>query len=469
MKTKINKKQKLSGLYLRCNSCGKENSTILPCNHNNTVFKLVKRIKGVNDGKLCKKVLKATNYEEAVVEYYLTIKEFKEQPTKLKEIALPQLKEHTETLGYKIKQAVTLNDCVWLYLNYLQDDFITGEFEVNNNSKNHIEYVKKQFVLFEDFLTSRNYHYLNIKFIDLNRLDHTALFYSYLKSEKVVQKGKRKGQLGLDPLTYKKTFNVLSSFYIWVAKQKEINKVNPFIFKTNEGSGKRKNPILSPDEFFKLIAQVTPQNGMCPYTYKRKNKKGVEVIRQGKLNLYRDWLQDALMLYLFTGRRREEVLKLRWNMINYDDKGNMFYISIENYKVNRLKNITFDRDKQRVEIPIHEKLEQLLYKMGYNEYKDTDNYIIAPGENLNRGITGQNFMTKAFTHFYSYVNRNIEKKLGCLRKTNFSYLVKIYGLEKAVRFTDHSSVGILLKWYTNHTALLDARNEIKILPEQIAV
>jgi len=90
------------------------------------------------------------------------------------------------------------------------------------------------------------------------------------------------------------------------------------------------------------------------------------------------WLKFAIQLGLLTGRRRDEIINIKFSDIKTDAKGNLIYIESEDYKVNRIKVNQSESSKKLIYIPITRSLKKLIIENGYKKYKDTDTYLLAP-------------------------------------------------------------------------------------------
>ena len=110
------------------------------------------------------------------------------------------------------------------------------------------------------------------------------------------------------------------------------------------------------------------------------NKYGNKEYATGKKrvrNFYRPWLADAFRVALETGRRREEIINLKFSDIVMENNG-VSFIKAEDYKVNRIQNRKNESVKKYIFIPVTKSLKELLIHLGYEKYKETGNYILAP-------------------------------------------------------------------------------------------
>jgi hypothetical protein len=81
----------------------------------------------------------------------------------------------------------------------------------------------------------------------------------------------------------------------------------------------------------------------------------------------------------------------------------MLYIESEDYKVNRAQANLSDTSKKLIYIPVTKALKELILENGYDLYRETDNYLLAPGKIKHRE-TLKNQMSKGFSHYYNQLN-----------------------------------------------------------------
>ena len=151
-------------------------------------------------------------------------------------------------------------------------------------------------------------------------------------------------------------------------------------------------------------------------------------------------------LFLLTGGRREEVVDLKWSDILLTIEGVKFF-RIANRKVNRSKK-TEDFFKF---IPINEDLFDLLNEMGYQEKKNSKDYILFPQRNV-LTKTIMNDLSKAFTHYKKNVGITKDVSLKNLRKTYITWLRLAMGKDTGL-LTSHGGEQVLLDHYIDSTIL----------------
>ncbi len=94
-------------------------------------------------------------------------------------------------------------------------------------------------------------------------------------------------------------------------------------------------------------------------------------------NYYRTYLKDAFRLALYSGRRREEIITLKFSDIITDKEGNSV-IKSEDIKVNRIQKRNTPSEKKYNYIPVTHELNNLLMEMNWQEKQGSNDYILAP-------------------------------------------------------------------------------------------
>ena len=174
-------------------------------------------------------------------------------------------------------------------------------------------------------------------------------------------------------------------------------------------------------------------------------------------------MKNAFNLPLETGLRREVFLRLKYNDIQFDDKENPVLIKVENYKVNRILSNENGEKRYRY-VPITVGLLQLIKKLNYNEKIDSESFLIGEDESGKRE-TLMLFVSKAFSHFWSFTEVQKDLKLKHLRKTYLTSLVEHFG-DKAGVISDHSDINVLKNHYVNKQQLISATKKFKVFEEE---
>jgi integrase len=171
---------------------------------------------------------------------------------------------------------------------------------------------------------------------------------------------------------------------------------------------------------------------------------------------YRDYLVPAIKLGLHTGRRREELVNLRFSD-ELTEEGARFF-RVEDYKVNRIQNRTSEQNKKYILIPVTKGLQSVLDEIGYKHYKGTDNYVLAPELNRERNRRMSDIISRGFAHYYRQIEPEGKLGFGSLRKRYISELVKFFGAE-AKGVSQHSSDSVIEHHYLDKKVLMKAAAE----------
>lgn len=246
-------------------------------------------------------------------------------------------------------------------------------------------------------------------------------------------------------------FVAIKEFCTYMKENYNVNiNVKSLFYRTIKKVPTKKHRICSFEDFSKIVELTTFKNG-----FYRKGKK------QHQSNHYKKWLVCAFNLCLFTGRRREEVLKLKWSDIKKFK--NSYLISGENFKVNRdheTKNII--EANREWTVPLYVQFLNYLNTIGFEENFGKDKYIVEIENRDEIKIeTLKSYLTKGFTHFSRHAK--LELELYDLKNTFISNLFTIAG-DKTNILTNHSSTYFLGKHYLNtDIANLNIGENMKII------
>lgn len=190
----------------------------------------------------------------------------------------------------------------------------------------------------------------------------------------------------------------------------------------------------------------------------QKPELGKSELQTGEVkNLLKPWMSDAVELGLDTGRRLGEVVQMKFNGIAVDDNGKPMYIKVEDFKVNRQKGNARENTKY-IYVPITKSLQELLLRIGYEKYKGSDKYILAPEEKMERE-TISSFVSHSFTHYYKQLETGRDLSYKCLRKTYISSLSASLGIDNARLITKHSGTQVMEEHYVDKKVIaLTAKN-----------
>lgn len=330
------------------------------------------------------------------------------------------VREKNETIFLPNSAKPTLTSVFASFLAYKNDDGIVA-YKAKNITKDYIEELFSYISKFLKVLISNGINPEIFPIEDIGE-KHIDLFVTELESAKYA------------PSYFNKHIKAL----------KELTTYSNNYFKTSidtivlfDGAlqyvGESENKMLTMEEFEFIINGINWENGKY-----RKGKK------QEQSNYHRDWLIHAFYLCLFSGRRREEIINLKWsNVVN--NKGS-FFLTGANLKTIRMKKIKNNKEKQWV-APVFPQFYDFLVSIGLNDKMGSDEFIlkISNRETVMLRTICDNF-SKAFTHFSK--KAGFDYKRNDLKNTYISNLSLIMGDNTNV-ITDHASLDVVKNNYLN--------------------
>jgi integrase len=256
--------------------------------------------------------------------------------------------------------------------------------------------------------------------------------------------------------TFNKHLTYYTSFLKWYSEEFDIPLKNWFDGKRINRKPVHHNPqSISREEFEALMNKVTLETKRMELGNSLKHK----------LDIY---LPDGFLLALETGRRREEVVMLKHNEIATEKDGTPLYIKIEDYKVNRIQKHSNEESKSYIYIPVTDSLHKLLLKLGYEENKGTDKYILAPEIIENREKRLANALSEGFTRYYKQLNTGRELTFKCLRK-NYLTSLSIYmrqGID-IKEISGHSTNAVLDEHYFVKKEIAKSLRKFKVFSNEL--
>ncbi len=325
------------------------------------------------------------------------------------------------------------------YVGFLNNEGVPAH-RVKVRSRDHIKDVERAFTNLVQCLTNSGH---NIGTFNVNEINDNVAgeVFEYLRNRKFANR------------TYNKYLSHYTSFMSWYAKEYDGNIRNWF-----EGIQREKlntNPeSITFEEFERLLAHITPENGIREYD------KGVKHLR----NYYRPWLAQGFRLALETGRRREEVINLKFSDIE-EKNGIPVLIKAEDKKVNRIQNRTKEESKKYIYIPVTNSLNELLNELGYKQNKNMDKYILAPEVEISRNREMSDVLSRGFSHYYKQLNTGRELTFKCLRKTYITNLsLFMGGNTKAI--TGHSDDAVIERHYLDKQIIAQAAKNFEVFSKE---
>lgn len=421
-KLSIPKTKRVKGLFIYCNKCNTKCSTEFKsdskCDHpyERLVFKAIFRVP--NNGGNRTKILSTKDLNEA-------IKQTIDFETELK------------TKNYKKAEKISIHDfkpedlkgCIQMYIDYLVNKNVY-KHQVKIRTSGHIKQIEQHLIKFLAALKERKVKINNLLITDINNY-HVEIFYNFLIKQNYANR------------TFNRYMDAVSELYKYLIERKQYNLVNYFSPKNvQRKSVNTQIDTISISEFKSLLSIIKPEN-----------EDQIQTLSDGtKKYHYFDWLVSAFELALFSGRRRDEIINMKFSDIHEQD-GIPMYIKTEDYKFNLRKNLFKEEEKKYNYTPVIFDLNLFLQKIGYNKYKNTNRYLIAPDSLRNRE-TLKIDMSKSFTHYFKQLKTGKNLSFKHLRKTYIT-LLNLHTNGAAQVITGQSGQEIIQKNYHDHKIVQD--------------
>lgn len=436
----IPKAKKYTGLQVFCRECKttvydvcrKTGKSIHYCRYGDRhLFKIFVYIPGTTIRKT--KDLKTRSLEAAVQE---TI-EFRRQIRESHSTVGMEDKIAEELYRQSPNRLPTLIEAMMQYIRCISNDpELVPPFRRKIRTKSYILDVEHYFI---QFLVSLKINGYDINPLQINEVNdvHIAKFYEYLLDT-----------LKLSPSTYNKHLSTFTSLYEYFIHTVGHQIRNPFKDIPHKHAYINIETITK-GEYQKILEIV------------QKPELGKTILGSGEpKDYYKPWLKDAIELGLETGRRNEELALMKWNDIFKNEKGELVYIRVPDYKVNRLQDKEGTNTKF-IYVPVTQTLKELLIRIGYNKYKESDKYIIAPEELLTRN-TVKFIMGRSFSHYYKQLKTGKNISFKSLRKTYISQLAAAIGVDNARIITKHSGVPVMEQHYLDKKVIAMTAKKFKM-------
>ncbi|MEO6239818.1 MAG: tyrosine-type recombinase/integrase [Bacteroidia bacterium] len=447
--------KKLKGLKVHCYECGttvdsickKTGAGIATCKHGQDhVFKAFAHVPGTDNARKTK-ALPTRNLEEArrlTLEFQKEIKENVNNAPK----EITMLPEHVKLFQSDIQKiaapvapqekSYNLIELMAQYVGYLNNDpELVPEHRKKERSKSHLSQVE---LVFNYCIAAFQKNGYEVKTLRADQVNDRMIgkLHSYLLEDK--NYGNR---------SYNRAISVMTSFYKYLSLE-GYQVANPFETVIRKPTSESVETI-DKEEFERLLDIIQkPELGMHSVS---KNKRK---------SFYRPYMHHALELALYSGRRREEIARMKWSDIARNKDGKALYIAVADLKVNRQKNNSEkDENLKYNYVPMTHELSELLSRMNENEYRDTEKYILAPNETMSRQ-TLTSFLSRSFAHYHAQLNTGRELSFNCLRRTNFSRLSSEKGIEDTKVVSGHSSVQVLKKHYIDTRVIASVAKDFSV-------
>lgn len=355
------------------------------------------------------------------------------RPTKLEKVPEePEALEIelVEEQATNVEKPMNYKRVCQLFLDYMQDIGVP-DYEKKNYSKKYVEEIANYLNHFATVL--QRLHRIAATF-PINKIGvaEVSALHHYYENEK-----NHKGEKKFGNHAYNKGMLVMKKLFRYLVNELDYALKNPFEKVKEKSTTPKEVDSVSLAEFEQLLEVITPENGWAI-----KHDRN----RSYKMNHYQPWLKQAYRLAIETGERRDGLAFMRWSNINMKTS----IIRILNHKLSNM-------EKQEIirKIPITKSLKKLLLEMGYEKFKATDQYLIAP-EQANRK-TIMDKISKSFNHFIQKAGIERELSFRHLRKTYATLMYKYFG-ESAGQITGQSIDNIIKNYLNKEVIMLQAKN-----------
>jgi integrase len=441
--------KRLAGLVVYCRRC-KTNmldvckltgKSLKHCpNGNQHVFKIYVHVPDSKNERRTKN-LKTRNLDEAIQQAIEFRNEIKRGNNKKDIDEKPKVNVNNDICRENSNQQIKLIQAMARYIGWLNNEGVPAHM-VKIRSNEHIKDVERAFKVLAESLKCSGQRISELTVDDINN-NVVGQIYSYLEGKNFANR------------TFNKYFSYYTSFIKWYSLEYDVSIKNCFELVRR----KKLNPqpeAITKSEYEALLNLIKPEKGIREY------ERGVKPER----NVYRPWLAHGIRLALETGRRREEVINLKW--CNIEESDGIQFIKVEDYKVNRIQNRNTEEEKKFIYVPITKSLKELLNELGYNDYANTDNFILAPEIDISRGRIMSDVLSRGFSHYYNQLNTGRKLTFKSLRKayiTNLQIFFSGNGDTKAI--TGHSDDQVIERNYIDKKEIAKASRYFSVFSKEI--
>jgi integrase len=414
IKLKLPKKGRPSGLFLYCNSCKNcySSDRDAKCKCGKLVYKARIHIAGTKYGYVSR-VFSTSEFSEAVTMFY----QLRDTLVQNSFQTVPIVKQ--ESIPSK------LTECFAWYMGYLNNVGIP-KHKHKLRDPDHIRKVDLAFQLYLKALQQNGINTSILKFTEVSD-EMVGFIHEYFLTD-----------LQYANKTYNNRMALLRTFTSHIIKEFDFEYKNPFLGMPDLLVTPKVTAVRE-GEFNDLLKILTPEQGI----EKRKQK--------GRVNLrtttwYKPWLKHAFCLGLYTGGRSEDVVELKWSDVVLGADGKFDTLKTIDYKIDKAhSNKTSAKERIVKHFAITKELGNLLLDMGYDRYKGSHKYIIAPEDTLKRTNVAR-IISGAFTHYYKQLNTGREVTFRNLRKTYITSALSQFGVSSTA-LTNHKNISISDKHY----------------------
>jgi len=445
IKSIIQKIKNVKGLFLYCPECNttviehckKTGKPLTQCIHKDKLrFKSIVSVPGTENDRRTK-LHDAKNPDEGIFQHLEFKKEVKSGDHQRQDNGNFKENKITEQDEWR---PVLLVHALARYVGWLSNEGVPAHL-VKIRTQDHIKDVERALKCLVACLKESGYNLSTLTIDEINN-NLVGKVFLYLERRKFSSR------------TFNKYLSFYTSFLTWYDEEYDYSVRNYFARVVR----KKLNPkpeAITLEEYEALLAIITPENGVIEYNNRIKPLR----------NIFRPWLADGFRLALETGRRREELINLKWNSIKKVN-GTPIYIVVEDYKVNRIQNRIKEEEKKFIYIPITESLARLLKDLGQDKYEDTDKFILAPEVAISRKRVMADVLSRGFSHYYNQLNNGRKLTFKSLRKTYITNLELFMGRGNTKLITGHSDDHVIESSYLDKKEIAKAALKYKVFPEK---
>ena len=288
------------------------------------------------------------------------------------------------SLVTEVKKPIFLTDCQLLFINFKND--IGVEFHnIKNLPRRNIRHAEMVLEYMNEALVEKGINPETFRFEDINEKIVGFVTEYFLGPKDMANK------------TFNNYIAPIKTFMKYIIKKFYPTMTNPFdeIKKLTVITEKL---VVKKDEFLKVISLVRPEN----LVVEKINKNTQKLKRR---HLYRPWLIDGFYLAMLGGRN-EEVSNLRWSDIKLNNNGQISFIQVVDLKRTRNNKHKSKLEKDELikkNIEMTPEFEDILMDLGYEEKKNSNEFILANYELISRKEIS-NILSAAFNFLLKKLN-----------------------------------------------------------------
>jgi integrase len=331
---------------------------------------------------------------------------------------------------------VLLIHCFAKYISYLHGEGVPSQFQ-KERTQAHIKDIEHAFILFMEAIKEARKDWEQINIDDLND-EIIGHIYDYFEAKNYSARTRNKYySYGVSFLKWwQDQYYPIRNWFSRIPRHEEVH-----------------NPQSIPyDEFENLLEIITPETGIKQYPSKSKVTR----------NYYKPYLKSAIKLGLLTGLRREELINLTWNNVQFDEDNQAILIKVEDYKSNRIRNRIINKKYKFV--PISIELQNLLSEMRQSVDMDEKNFILAPEVQTQRTRAMSDSLSRGFSHYYVQLETGKSLTFKSLRKSYIT-AVKQYALNLKY-ITGHSENAVIEKHYIDGEQMAISMKNFIMFPQK---